>query len=201
MWVAYKLYPHIYHKDVLGSVHDFSDCTVLSLDAQTGALVPTNETIEVAAVDHDIQLVQAKTFDGAMYGLGFVHAKHRLFQLHLIRLVAQGRLSELIGSQGVGLDRYVRQVGVLRALEARLETLPAEDNAVLLNYAAGINKVAENLQVYPWEFHILFTSFEPWTVKDSVACQYFFSALVSVDWFAELLRVRLLEVYDRDVVD
>ena len=23
MWVAYKLYPHVYHKDVLGGVHDF----------------------------------------------------------------------------------------------------------------------------------------------------------------------------------
>ncbi len=85
--------------------------------------------------------------------------------------------------------------------EARIVSLPKEEEAVFLNYAAGINKVVENIKVYPAEFSILFTSFEPWTVKDSVACQYLYNAFVSTDWFAEMLRVRLLEVYDKDLVD
>ena len=169
MWLAYKLYPFVYHKDVLGSVHDFQFCTVLSLDPQNGALVPTNETIEIAAVDHDIQLVQAKTYEGAMYGLGFVHAKHRLFQLHLNRLLATGRVSELIGSDGVGYDSYVRTIGVLRATDARLQSITSEENAAYLNYAAGINKLVEQMEIYPHEFHVFFTSFEPWTVRDSIA--------------------------------
>ena len=80
-----------------------------------------------------------------MYGLGFVHARHRLFQLHLNRLLATGRVSELIGSQGVGYDSYVRTIGILRATDARMESLTPEENAAYLNYAAGINKLVEHI--------------------------------------------------------
>ena len=46
--MAWTLHPIIYHRDVLGGVKDFSDCTVVRLDAESGALLPTNETIEIA---------------------------------------------------------------------------------------------------------------------------------------------------------
>ena len=29
IWLAWALYPILYHKDVLAGMHDFSDCTVL----------------------------------------------------------------------------------------------------------------------------------------------------------------------------
>ena len=47
----------------------------------------------------------------------------------------------------------------------------------------------------------MMSSFEPWSVRDSLACASFYNALASTDWFAEMLRLRLLEVYDRDLVD
>ena len=77
-----------------------------------------------------------------MFGLGFVHAKDRLFQLHFLRMVAQGRLSEIIGSGGVQLDQFIRLIGINRAIEDRMTKLSSEEMAVLTNYAAGINKVA-----------------------------------------------------------
>ena len=107
----------------------------------------------------------------------------------------------MIGSEGIDLDKYIRQLGITRATEARLASLEPDEEAVLTNYAGGINKVVKNIKTYPLEFHVLLTSFEPWTVKDSLAIEYFFSAVASTDWFAEMLRVRLLEVYDRDLVD
>lgn len=136
-----------------------------------------------------------------MYGLGFVHAKDRLFQLHITRMLGQGRLSELVGSEGVQLDKYIRTIGVTRATEERLFNLQPDELASLTNYAAGINKVVDNLKTYPLEFHALFTSFEPWTPKDSLACQSLYNVVVSTDWFAEMLKLRLLEVYSRELVD
>ena len=99
-----------------------------------------------------------------------MHAKHRLFQLHLLRYVAKGNLSTLIGSPGVQLDQYLRIMGVVRALDARMDSLTPEERIVLTNYAAGVNKVVEELKVYPVEFQLLFTRFERWTIRDSVAC-------------------------------
>jgi hypothetical protein len=36
------------------------------------------------------------------------------------------------------------------------------------NYAAGINKVASNVQMWPFEFYLLWVDFEPFTVKDAI---------------------------------
>ena len=164
IWIAKVIYPIMYNKDILGSVYDFPDCTVLQYDTISDQLKPTNETIEIAQVDHEIKLVQAKTFEGAIFGLGFVHAKDRLFQLHFLRMVSQGRLSEIIGSKGIYLDQYVRLIGIKRAIEDRVTKLSSDEMVVLTNYAAGINKVAQNIKVYPLEFYLLWSSFEPWTI-------------------------------------
>ena len=51
------MFPVIYHKDILASKHDFSDCLVMKYDEETGTTIPTNETIEIAHVDHQIKLV------------------------------------------------------------------------------------------------------------------------------------------------
>jgi len=45
------------------------------------------------------------------------------------------------------------------------------------------------------------TSFETWTPFDSLAYGSFLEAVSSTDWYVEMLRVRMLEVYERDVVD
>ena len=35
-------------------------------------------------------------------------------------------------------------------------------------YAAGVNDFIKNMKVYPLEFYILWTDFEPWTPIDSI---------------------------------
>ena len=69
----------------------------------------------IVQIDHGIKLVEAETMMGAVYGLGFIHAKDRLWQLYFYRLLVQGRLSELLGSTAVPLDKYVRTIGLPRA--------------------------------------------------------------------------------------
>ena len=82
-----------------------------------------------------------------------------------------------------------------------MEGMTEEESSVYLNYANGINKVVQNIKVYPMEFYVLMTDFEPWTVRDSISIEYMINVLISADWFSEMIRLRLLEVYDRDVVD
>jgi len=45
--------------------------------------------------DQGIKYVEADTFFGAVYGLGVLHARDRLWQLYFFRLVSQGRVSEV----------------------------------------------------------------------------------------------------------
>jgi len=47
--------------------------------------------------------------------------------------------------------------------------LSTENRLILENYAAGVNKVAENIQMYPSEFYIFWTEFEPFDISDALA--------------------------------
>ena len=53
------------------------------------------EDIDIYQMDLGLKLVEAKTFHGAIYGLGFALAKDRLWQMHFLRRLAFGRVSEV----------------------------------------------------------------------------------------------------------
>ena len=118
-----------------------------------------------------MKLVQAKTVEGAIYGLGFIHAKDRLWQMDFYRHMAQGRLSEVLGPDTVVIDRYIRLIGLPRAIDEHMKHAKQDDLDVMINYAAGVNKIVENMVVYPPEFQLLWKSFEPWEPKDSVSIE------------------------------
>lgn len=69
------------------------------------------------------------------------------------------------------------------------------------NYAAGINKLVESIHVYPLEFYMLWTDFKPYTVKDSISSLYLITVFMTGDWFFELVRERLLEVYPMSIIE
>ena len=65
--------------------------------------------------------VNATSMEDAAFAVGVVHAQDRLWQMEVTRRVATGRISELIGSDGVNIDRFIRRVGLHRV--AREEEL------------------------------------------------------------------------------
>jgi acyl-homoserine lactone acylase PvdQ len=134
----------------LGNKVAISNCKVKA--DLTGRL--TNETIEMHTVDHNMKIVEAETVQGAVFGLGFVHATDRLWQLEFFRKLARGRLSEIFGSETVPIDRYIRTMGVPRMVENYIALVSDQERLILENYVAGVNKVAENLHFYPLEFYM-----------------------------------------------
>jgi penicillin amidase len=80
---------------------------------------------------------------GAMYGLGFVHAMDRLWQLEFMRKLSSGRLSELFGSETLIIDKHIRTIGIPRMAEKYMSEASEADLIILANYAAGVNKVVE----------------------------------------------------------
>jgi hypothetical protein len=90
---------------------------------------------------------------------------------------------------------------VPRIGKALIEALPDFDRVFVENYAAGINKVAENIVVYPAEFQIVQSTFEKYTAEDAMNFMAFMTSFVTKDWHQEYLRERLTEIYDRELVD
>ena len=125
-------------------------------------------------MNYGVKLVEAETEEGAMFGYGFITARDRLWQIKFFRHLTQGRLSELIGTEGLEIDRMIRTVGITRAAQAVLDNLDDREKLALQMFSNGINKAVESMKAYPIEFYILWTDFgEPWTPLDSISISYF----------------------------
>ena len=103
--------------------------------------------------------------DDAAFGLGFVHAQDRLWQLETHRRIGAGRLAEAFGAPALETDRFLRALGVRRAAAAQWARMRAAvARSVLQAYADGINaSCSRALRARPPEFLILGLQPEPWT--------------------------------------
>ena len=59
-----------------------------------------------------IPAIGARDDDDAAFGLGFVHAQDRLFQMELQRRYGAGRLAEIFSREAVPIDRQMRVLGL-----------------------------------------------------------------------------------------
>jgi penicillin G amidase len=160
-----------------------------------------SETVKIVQVNFGVKLVEAETMLGAIFGLGFVQAKDRLWQLNFYRYLTSGRISELIGPAGVPIDKYVRTIGIPRAARKHLAMLDDEELNFLQNYCNGINKAAEHVSLYPLEFYIFMTGFEEYEPIHALSQMSLLSVFLTKDFALEYLRSRLTEIYDRQLVD
>ena len=144
---------------------------------------------DVDAVPH----IRAGDEADALFGLGYVHAQERLWQMEFQRRVAQGRLSEIAGPQTLPADRLLRTVGLMRAAREAWPKLDGNSRALIQAYVAGVNAFLADHRggSLPVEFALLRVAPEPWTGEDVVAWQKTMAWLVSVNWRDESLRVQL----------
>ena len=93
------------------------------------------EVITVLRDAWGIPHIYASSIDDAMFGLGFVHAQDRLWQMEMNRRIAAGRLAEILGPRALDTDRFLRALGVRHAAQASLQGLDRETHASLDAYA------------------------------------------------------------------
>jgi penicillin G amidase len=155
---------------------------------------PTQITadIKVERDAHGIPTITAATPNDAMYGLGFVHAQDRLWQLETHRRIGSGRLAEAFGEAALDNDKFLRALGVKRAASAQWAAASPEARAALLAYTAGINAYIQTaMKMRPPEFLVLGIQPEPWTPEDSMAWAIMMAWDLGGNWGTELLRMRL----------
>src|SRR5689334_8410692 len=66
--------------------------------------------------------IQAASATDAAAALGYAHARDRMFQMELMRRNASGRLSEIVGTATLPLDRQMRVLGLRRRALADLDS-------------------------------------------------------------------------------
>lgn len=98
---------------------------------------------------------------------GFVHAQERYFQMDLTRRFAAGELAELVGEEGLRIDRVLRRHRFRAVAAEALRRTSPEEQRLLEAYAAGVNEGLDALGAVPVEYLLLRTDPAPWRTEDS----------------------------------
>ncbi|MGE0658908.1 MAG: penicillin acylase family protein [Reyranellaceae bacterium] len=159
--------------------------------------------IQIVRDRNAVPHVFANSLEDALFGLGYVHAQDRLWQMELTRRLASGRLSELlpasllgisIGTPFLPVDRTMRTLGIRNRAEESYKALSPLMKTRLEAYAAGVNAWLENRRgALPPEFVVLQHQPEPWVPVDSLLWGKLMSLTLDGNWRQELLRARVFK--------
>jgi penicillin amidase len=143
-------------------------------------------------IDADgIPRIAATTEQDGATTLGFLHARERMFQMDLMRRVARGEISELVGMPALRLDQLNRTLNLRDHAQADLEAVPADTRAVLEAYATGVNAwIDRRGRFAALEFALLGTP-RHWTAADSLLWGKTMGLYLSGNWRTELARLHL----------
>ncbi|HUT55120.1 MAG TPA: penicillin acylase family protein [bacterium] len=152
------------------------------------------------------------------FAIGYVQAQDRLFEMMLLRAVAEGRSAELLGRvkvpgasfKGFPVDtimidqqqramgmRYVGEIG-----EAVLRQRRPDIYNQLQAYSDGINHFIDTHQRWaelPIEFQILRVKPARWRPADSISFGRLMGFILGYNMMVELWRYGLIEKYGEDV--
>jgi penicillin G amidase len=154
--------------------------------------LPLCEPVEIQWSDTQIPFVVARHDADLAVALGVVHAHLRLAQMEMMRRIAFGRLSEVLGAIAVELDHVLRIVDFPRAVPAILERLPAETSGWIDGFTRGINTVIAADGPRAEEFALFGIRPEPWQAEHVLAL----GRLAAAD-FSWRIWHRLLALQDR----
>ena len=139
-----------------------------------------------------IPTIRATSLEDAAFGLGFVHAQDRLWQLETHKRIASGRLAQAFGELALETDVFLRMLGVRRAAAAQWTRISPQARSLVQAYAAGINAwVAQGMRARPPEFVLLGLHPEPWTAEDTLGWAIMMAWDLGGNWSTELMRMRL----------
>ena len=158
--------------------------------------------VQILRDRYGVPTIRAENRADAAFGLGYAHAQDRFAQMELMRRGGSGRMSELVGSLALPLDRHARGLGLMQQAERQAAALPPEPRRIAGAYAAGVNAwLGARTGALPWELALLFYEPEPWRVADSMLWGRMMAFALIGNWRAEALRARMAERLTREQIE
>jgi penicillin amidase len=131
--------------------------------------------------DRLVPHVYAENDADAYYIQGYLHAKFRLWQMEFQTHVAAGRLSEIVGPERIGVDRFFRRLGMVYGAEQTMASAEKDPDvkAAIQSYSDGVNAYIQSLkpEQIPFEYKLLDYKPEEWTTMKT----YLFMMYMSYD--------------------
>ena len=176
-----------------------------------GSLPDYDGTVSVAGLsapvrilrdEHAIPHIIAQSHADALFALGYAQAQDRLWQMVFLRQVMKGRLAEMVGSQGVPTDIFMRSMGFYRLARESVKHLRPDTRQLLEAYAAGINAYLSTRKgPLPVEFTILHVTPDPWQPADSLVVLKYMELSLSEDMYSEIARAHLARRLNKQQIE
>ena len=161
----------------------------------------TNE-IKIYRDSLAVPYIVASNEEDAAFALGYVHAQERLFTMDLARRAAEGRLSEIFGSETVPFDQMFRTIGIKNICENILSKMNPESVKILDAYANGVNLYLKDKKgEYPVEFDILGYRPEKWEPINSIEMMRMMGWELNISWWVDIAYTELVQKLGADKVN
>ncbi len=149
--------------------------------------------VQIRRDGNGVAHVQASTEAAALYGLGYVHAQDRLWQMEFQRRLGNGRLAEILGDGALPTDSLFRTIGLARSATAAWEALSPAERKPIAAYVAGVNAVINDRVNHelPPEYGILGFEPEPYRPEDAIVWAKVITWSLSSNWDKELLGAQI----------
>lgn len=171
----------------------------------TRSIPDYDETLEVSRLQAPVEIVRDNAnvphiFGGSdrdvFFGLGLAHAQDRMWQMLMLRRVAQGRLSELFGERTLQTDDLLRRLDLYGAAVQSVDDQDLYTQDALRAYADGVNawfvEVNEGARGRGApEFWVFEPVIAPWQPADSLAIVKLMALRLSDHLSNEVLRARV----------
>ncbi len=149
--------------------------------------------IDVVRDAHGVPYIYAQNDLDAYFGLGYVHAQDRLWQMEVQRRIGAGRLSEILGEATIQTDQFLRTLGTYRAAEQDWTGLSPQAQQVVESYIAGINAFLAANPPLPVEFTVLGFKPDPWQPADVMVWAKMMAWNLGGDYEEEIIRSQVIQ--------
>ncbi len=127
-----------------------------------------NDSVHIWRDQNGIPHVDAQNYDDLSYGMGVVHATDRGMQMLLMRILGQGRASELLdgGDETFAIDIFFRKANWFADTDSQFRLLSGPHKKRIESYCDGVNSVLS--KKLPWELKLLGVRHEDWLPADCI---------------------------------
>ncbi len=161
----------------------------------TGEIAVTGlkSQVKVYFDDYGVPQIYAQNQDDAYFTEGYLHAQDRLWQMDLTRRVAEGRLSEVLGSSVIEFDKLFRTIGIHRFAYNWYSNISPDSKKILESYTAGVNKFIEtHYNNLPVEFDALNYKPDPWKPENSLMLARMMGWDLNIAWYTDYIMGEVL---------
>ena len=158
------------------------------------ALNGLEQKVMVARDEKGMAHIRAESFEDLIFAQGFVTAQDRYFSMEMIRRVARGQLSEVLGEAYKQTDIKMRTIGFYRNAKAHARLLDPREKALFSKYVDGVNAfISQTPADLHLKLRLMGISPEKWEIADVLGIIYYMGWGSSANLSDEIVAQMLVE--------